>query len=96
MIQLYIFFHILFHYSLLQDIKDSSLCYTVGSCCLSILYVIVCIYQPQTPSPSLSPPPSLRPSPLAPPSLIATRHTHLVSTCYVQGTGPGALFTPSH
>ena len=40
---IYIFFHILFHYSLSQNIKYSSLCYTAGPCCLSILYVIVCI-----------------------------------------------------
>ena len=39
----YIPFHILFHYGLLQDIECSSLCCTVGSCCLSILYIIVCI-----------------------------------------------------
>ena len=46
-IQLYIYihilFHILFHYGLSQDIEYSSLCYTVGPCCLSILYIIVCI-----------------------------------------------------
>ena len=43
MIQLYLntLFYILFHYGLLQDIEYSSLCYTVGPCCLSILYVIV-------------------------------------------------------
>ena len=34
----------------------SSLCCTVGPHCLSILNVIVCIYSPQTPSPSLSNP----------------------------------------
>ena len=28
-------FHILFHYVLSQDIEHSSLCYTVGPCCLS-------------------------------------------------------------
>ena len=37
------FFHILFHYGLSQDIEYSSLCYTAGPCCLSILYIIVCI-----------------------------------------------------
>ena len=42
-LQVYILFHILFHYGLLQDIKYSSLCYTVGPCCLSILYIVVCI-----------------------------------------------------
>ena len=41
-IQLYIyiyFLNILFHYGLSQDIEYSSLCYTVGPCCLSILYI---------------------------------------------------------
>ena len=35
----YILFHIIFHYALSQDIKYSSLCYTVGPCYLSILYI---------------------------------------------------------
>ena len=50
-----ILFHILSHYDLSQDIECSSLCYTVGTCCLSILYIIVCSYwyQSQTPNPSL-------------------------------------------
>ena len=39
----YILFHILFHYGLSQDTECSSLCYTVGPCCLSILCIIVCI-----------------------------------------------------
>ena len=38
------FFQILSHYRLLQDIEYSSLCYTVGSCWLSILYIVVCIF----------------------------------------------------
>ena len=33
----------LFHYRLLKDIEYSSLCFTVGPCCLSILYTVVCI-----------------------------------------------------
>ena len=37
------FFNILFHYGLSQDTEYSSLQYTVGPCCLSILYIIVCI-----------------------------------------------------
>ena len=37
-IYIYIIFYIPFHYGLLQDIEYSSLCYTVGPCCLSILY----------------------------------------------------------
>ena len=36
-------FQILFHYSLLCDVEYNSLGYTVGSCCLSILYIVVCI-----------------------------------------------------
>ena len=47
-IQLYIYicilFQVLFHYRLLQDIEYSSLCYMVGPCCLSILYIVVCIF----------------------------------------------------
>ena len=37
-----ILFHILFHSGLSQDIEYSSLCFTVGSGSLSILYIIVC------------------------------------------------------
>ena len=36
-------FQILFPYRLLQNIEYSPLCYTVGPCCLSILYIVVCI-----------------------------------------------------
>ena len=32
----YCFYFILFQYGLLQDIEYSSLCYTIGPCCLSI------------------------------------------------------------
>ena len=53
----YILFYILFHYGLSQEIGYSSLCYTVGPCCLSILNVTVCIYYPRTPNPSLPLPP---------------------------------------
>ena len=35
------FFYILFHYGLFQDIAGSSLGYTVGACCLSILHMSV-------------------------------------------------------
>ena len=41
------YFHILFHYSLLENIEYTPLCYTVGSCCLSILYVIVSSANPK-------------------------------------------------
>ena len=42
------------HYGLLQDIEYSSLCCTVGPCCVSILYIVVCICQ--SPAPNLFPP----------------------------------------
>ena len=42
-IYIYILFQTLFHYRLLQDIEYSSPCYTVGPCCLSVLYIVVCI-----------------------------------------------------
>ena len=38
-VHIYILFHVLFHYYILQDIEYSSLCYTVGPCCLSIIYI---------------------------------------------------------
>ena len=41
--KVYILFPILFHNGLPQDIEYRSLCYTVGTCCLSILYIIICI-----------------------------------------------------
>ena len=40
---LYILFHVLFYYGLLQNIEYSSLCYTVEPYCLSLLYIIVYI-----------------------------------------------------
>ena len=58
---MYILFQIFFHYGLSQNIVYSSLCYTLGPCCLSILYIIVCICPSQTPNPSLP----HAPSPLA-------------------------------
>ena len=39
----YILLQILFPYRLLQNIECRSLCYTVGLCWLSILYIVVCI-----------------------------------------------------
>ena len=47
------FSHIIFHHVLSQEIGYSSLCYTVGLYGLSLLNVIVGIYSPQTPSPSV-------------------------------------------
>ena len=44
-IQLHIYiFSDSFHFRLLQDIEYSSVCYTVGLCCLSISYIVMCIY----------------------------------------------------
>ena len=42
-IYIYVLFQILFSYRLLQNTEWSSLYYTVGSCCLPILYIVVCI-----------------------------------------------------
>ena len=55
-IYIYITFQILFHYRFSQDIEYSSLCYTVGLCCLSILYIVLCMVNPKLliyPSPLL-------------------------------------------
>ena len=41
---IYILFQIIFHYRLLHDTDYSSLCYTIGPYCLSILYIVVCVY----------------------------------------------------
>ena len=41
--RIYILFYMLFHCGLSQDIEYSSLCYTVGPCCLSLLYIVVCL-----------------------------------------------------
>ena len=44
MIQFYTYlFLIPLHYKLLPDIEYSSLCFPVGPCYLSILYIVVCI-----------------------------------------------------
>jgi len=63
--QSHLFIHyfslLMFHCVLSKETEYSSLCYSVGPHCLSILNVSVCIDQPQIPSPShfLSPPPWL-------------------------------------
>ena len=42
----YTFFFIFsLHYGLSQDIEYSSLCFTVGPCCLSLIYKVLCICQ---------------------------------------------------
>ena len=50
-----ILFQILFPFRLLQNIEQSSLCYTVGPSWLSILNTAVCTCQSQIPNLSLSP-----------------------------------------
>ena len=50
-----ILFQILFPFRLLQNIEQSSLCYTVGLCWLSIINIAVCTCQSQTPNLSLRP-----------------------------------------
>ena len=42
-IYIYILLQILFHHRLLQDIEYSSLCSIVNSCCLCILYLLLCV-----------------------------------------------------
>ena len=44
-----ILFQVLFPFYLVHDIEQSYLCYTVGSCWLSILNIEVCVCQSQTP-----------------------------------------------
>ena len=39
-IYMYVFFQIIFHYKLSQDIEYPLLCYKIGLCCLSVLYNI--------------------------------------------------------
>ena len=46
-IYIHYFSHTIFHHVLSQEIWYSSLCYSVGPYCLSILNTTVCIYQPQ-------------------------------------------------
>ena len=48
-----ILFQILFPFRLLQNTEQSALCYTVGPCWLSILNIVVCTCQSQTPKLSL-------------------------------------------
>ena len=45
-----LFLKIIFPYRLLQSIESSSLCCTIGSYLLSILYIEVCMCQSQSPN----------------------------------------------
>ena len=51
-IHIHSFPHTIFHHVLSQEMGYSSLCYAVRPRCLSILNVILCIYQPPTQCPS--------------------------------------------
>ena len=42
-IHFYTYIYILFHYVISQDVEKTYLCCTIGLCCLTILYIIVCI-----------------------------------------------------
>ena len=64
------FLKILFHYGLSQEFGYSSLCYTIGPRCLSILSVIVCIFHINAKFP-------VHPSPYPTP----TWQPHLISVC---------------
>ena len=52
-------FHILFLHRLFHSIEYISLCYRVGRCYLSVLYIVVCRHQPQPSNLSLATPTSL-------------------------------------
>ena len=74
---LYIFSHILFLYDLSQDIEYSSLCYTVGPYCLSILYLPLILYPVQLPHAGWVQPPPLRSH--RPHATLLTKH---LSWCF--------------
>ena len=66
--------HSLFHYDLSQDIDYSSLCFTVGPCCLSILN----IYQFASAVPKLP----VRSTPISPPP---GNHSSVLYVCVDSG-----------
>ena len=53
---IHIYFQILLHYRLLQDVECSSPCHTVGPCHWSALYMVVCICSSQAPNVSFTTP----------------------------------------
>ena len=55
-IQLYLYIFFFIFYGLSLDIQYCTLCHIVGPCCLSMLYIKVCICWSQTPNPSISQP----------------------------------------
>ena len=72
----YIIFEVILHYKLLQDIDYSSLCYTIGPCCFSTLYIVVYICLSQTPSLSLCPPST--------PSFSFINHKFVFYFCFIK------------
>ena len=48
-----ILFQVLSPFRLLKNLEQSSPCYTVGPCCLSVLNIAVCTCPSQIPYPSL-------------------------------------------
>ena len=72
------------NYDLSQDVECTSLYYTLGPCCLSILNVIFFIYQPQTLISSFSQP-----------LLLATASLFWVHFCFVDRI-TCAIFLTSH
>ena len=72
-VDIHSFAHTISHHGLSQETGPSSLCYTVGAHCFSVLSVIVYIYRPQTPSPSHS-----LPSPGATTSQFCVSVKHLI------------------
>ena len=45
----YTFFQVIFDFRLLHNIEHSSLCCTAGPCSFSVLYIVECICESQTP-----------------------------------------------
>ena len=84
-IQLHTYIHSLlysFPLCFVPGIECSCQCYTVGPCCLSILYATVCVCQPLTPTPSLPPIP-LATTSLASLSVILFLFCSQVHLCYI-------------
>ena len=82
----YIYIHILlktlFHYDLSQHIEYSALCYTAGSCYLSILHIIASFVNPKLPVHPFSFQPSPgQPQVLNPALLMVLRSSFFLSFC---------------
>ena len=81
-IYIYILLKILFHYDLSHDIEYSSLCYTVGSCYLYILYITASFVNPKLPvHPSSFQPSPGQPQVLNTALLMVLRSSLFLSVC---------------